>query len=90
MAAGEFVSDGEVHDYPHPAAHLLAQAVADLGYLGSHGALAGVAAVIAERRRQVDAKVEHENTAYAAEGALDFGEYARAGALCAAVIDLAA
>lgn len=69
-----------------PAGEMLTQVIADLGYLGSHGALAGVAAVIAERRRQV----EHGDGPpgeYAAEGALNFGEYARAGALAAAVVD---
>ena len=77
-----------MYEYPHPVGEMLTQAIADLGYLGSRGALRGVAAVISERRRQVGESVEHENTAYAAEGALNFGEYARAGALAAAILDL--
>lgn len=80
------MSAGEVHEYPHPVAEMLTQAIADLGYLGSHGALAGVAAVIAERRRQVE-RGDGPPGEYAAESALNFGESARAGALCAAEID---
>jgi hypothetical protein len=62
----------------------------DLAVLARHGALAGVAEVIAERRRQVEQQDEvlgKPNLAYAAEAELDLGNYARAAALLAAVID---
>jgi hypothetical protein len=42
----------------------IAEAIGSIGYLAQHGALAGVAAVIRERRRQVEAKghtLEHDD-----------------------------
>jgi hypothetical protein len=62
----------------------------DLAFLSSHGALAGVAEIIAERRRQVEQQDEalgRPNLCYAAEAELGFGNYAKAAALLAAVID---
>ena len=68
------------------AASELAKARDDLAWLSAHGALTGVAAIIAERRKQIERGDDTSGT-YAAETALDFGEWAKAGALIAAVLD---
>jgi hypothetical protein len=64
----------------------LRQAKASLEWLAGHGALRGVAEIIAERQRMAERHAEAP-TAYEAESALGFGEYARAGALIAAELD---
>jgi hypothetical protein len=68
------------------AASELARARDDLAWLSAHGALAGVAAIIAERRAMAE-RGDPPPREYAAEGALNFGETAQAGALCAAELD---
>lgn len=64
----------------------LAAAVSDLEWLAQRDALAGVAAIIRERRRLIEADAPPPGE-YEAESALDFGESAKAGALIAAGID---
>lgn len=67
-----------------------ADAIADLRWLAGHDALTGVAAIIAERRKMIeqpDGEHARYTGDYAAESALDFGEWAIGGALAAAVLD---
>lgn len=64
----------------------LAKAQGDLEWLDRHGVLTGIAAVVAERRAQIE-RGDDTSGQYAAEGAIDFGEWAKGGALCAAVLD---
>jgi hypothetical protein len=62
----------------------------DLAWLAVNGALAGVAEIIAERRRQVEQQDEvlgKPSLPDAAEAELYFGDYAKAAALLAAEID---
>ena len=68
------------------AASDLAKARDDLAWLSAHDALAGVAAIIRERRAAVE-RGDEPPTAYAAETELDSGSYAVAGALIAAELD---
>ena len=68
------------------AASELARARDDLAWLSAHGALTGVAAIIAERRAAVE-RGDEPPTAHAAESELDSGNYARAAALIAAELD---
>lgn len=82
MAAGVVAADPR----PVPVTGLLQQAEDDLRWLAGQGALEGIAAIISERRRQIQ---DGDDTSgqYAAESAIDFGEWAKGGALCAAVLD---
>lgn len=66
--------------------HQLAKARDDLTWLAAHGALTGVAAIIAERRAAVE-RGDEPPTAYAAYTEVDLGNYAKAAALIAAEID---
>ncbi len=66
--------------------HQIAKTRDDLVWLAAHNALRGVAEIIAERRAQVE-RGDEPPTAYAAEMALDSGEYAKAAALIAAELD---
>jgi hypothetical protein len=68
------------------AASELARARDDLAWLSAHGALAGVAVVIRERRTQIE-RGDDPPTAYAAESEIGFGNYAKAAALIAAELD---
>lgn len=64
----------------------LAEAISNLEWLAEHGCLTGVAAIIAERRAQIE-QGDDTSGPYAAESALEFAELDKAGALAAAGID---
>ena len=66
--------------------HQIAKTRDDLTWLAAHDAFRGVAAIIAERRKQVE-RGDGPPTANDLACELDFGHYASAGALIAAELD---